>query len=174
MFELWMQPAVRVEPFAEVSVHNANSSFGLQQVLILLTQHAAETFHVCALAAAEPKIDKGFGWIVIRHGRVNVIEVDHVENQVSDVRDSLLAEVTPEIGRAFDIALEIPTASKTSGNVVCQAKRWVLQPFGPPVYVFTIHAVVAMDSRTLCEKVFKFLESSLDQSTRRVMIAYIM
>ena len=101
-----MEFAVPPETSSEVSIHDAHSTFGFESVLVGFRKHSAETFYGATICAAKPKIYKWFAGIVIRQGRVNMIQINFVKDEISHIVDTVLAKITPEIGGIFEMTFK--------------------------------------------------------------------
>jgi hypothetical protein len=154
-----------------MGVHNAHPALCGKAILVFLSQHLAKTFNSISFAAAKPGIYEGFPWIVVRHGRIDPVQIDFIEDEVTDVLNFLLAEVTPEVRRILDVSLEVTPTREFRRDIISHAEHGVLKTTITPVKAFSIKRMVAVDSGATAKKILKFVQSAPNLAAGRIMIA---
>src|SRR5438067_13725894 len=81
----------------KMRIHDANATFFFEPVLVAFVEQLAEALDIRAVATAEPGIHKWPPRIVIWHAGVDAIKVDVAKNEITNIRDTVAANVAPEI-----------------------------------------------------------------------------
>ena len=99
-----MDLTIPARPAGKVGVHNADSRFRRQPLLIRFSDHVAKLRYIPAFARAEPEVDERLSGVMVGKGRIDALKIDLIENKIAHETDSIPADIAPEVPSTLQVA----------------------------------------------------------------------